>query len=339
MGCCCSCSKGPIKVETTSSFNELFGAIKVRLGIGRMDYKVEPGLYKVGNPTDESPVLVTANYKLTFDVVRKNLSNLDVWLVVLDTKGVNVWCAAGKGTFGTEEMINRINQVELSKYVSHNKIVVPQLGAVGVAGYQVKKQTGFKVLWGPTNVKDIKSFIDNGFKCIEEHRKVEFPILERFKLVPLELVFWSVKFLMLSIVTCLLVIWTTNTWEIWLRQSVLTFGVLLSGYLSGGILGPLLLPWLPGRAFAIKGIWTVIPSLVLAQNFITQLSFKNVLLSQWGFGVILLSICSFMTMNFTGCSTYTSLSGVQKEMKIAIPVQFLLLVVGAVLIGFSGGAK
>jgi CO dehydrogenase/acetyl-CoA synthase gamma subunit (corrinoid Fe-S protein) len=62
-------------------------------------------------------VLVSANYKLTFDSVRKNLNAFDCWLLILDTKGVNVWCAAGKGTFGTDELVSRINAVGLGEIV------------------------------------------------------------------------------------------------------------------------------------------------------------------------------------------------------------------------------
>ena len=70
----------------------------VRWGFNRDKYKVAPGLYKIGNPGFKSDVLLTANYKLTFDTLRKNLSGLNIWIQVIDIKGINVWCAAGKGT-------------------------------------------------------------------------------------------------------------------------------------------------------------------------------------------------------------------------------------------------
>ena len=66
-----------------------------------MNYKVDPGLYAIGNPNERSPVLVTANYKMSFDNLREALPGRDAWILVLDTRGINVWCAAGKGTFGT----------------------------------------------------------------------------------------------------------------------------------------------------------------------------------------------------------------------------------------------
>ena len=78
-----------------------------------MNYTVNPGLCRVGNPDDASPALVTANYKMSFDRLRKELSGLDAWIMVLDTKGINVWCAAGKGTFGTEEAVRKIGEVGL----------------------------------------------------------------------------------------------------------------------------------------------------------------------------------------------------------------------------------
>ncbi|HQL32652.1 MAG TPA: hypothetical protein PK969_05305, partial [Treponemataceae bacterium] len=68
----------------------------LRLGIGRNKASVTPGLYFIGSPGAASPVLVSANYRLSFDALRKELSGIDAWILVVDTRGVNVWCAAGK---------------------------------------------------------------------------------------------------------------------------------------------------------------------------------------------------------------------------------------------------
>ena len=78
-----------------------------------MGHRVEPGLYSLGNPTSESPVFVTANYTLSFDALRSALKGIDGYILVLDTQGVNVWCAAGKGTFGTDELVKRIEATRL----------------------------------------------------------------------------------------------------------------------------------------------------------------------------------------------------------------------------------
>jgi hypothetical protein len=145
--------------HTNPGIKDHVGAFLVRVGIGRNNYKIAPGLYGVGNPGNDSPVLVTANYKLTFDTLRKELRGIDAWLLVLDTRGINVWCAAGKKTFSTEELVSRVRITELEKIVRHRELIVPQLGATGVAGYRVKKACGFKVIWGPIKARDIRSFL------------------------------------------------------------------------------------------------------------------------------------------------------------------------------------
>jgi hypothetical protein len=158
------------------------------LGYRQDELQDQSGLYAVGKPDHTSPVLVSANYKLTFDALRKELSGLDCWILILDTKGINVWCAAGKGTFGTDELVGRISKTGLSEIVSHRKLVLPQLGAPGVSAYEVTKQTGFSVVYGPVRAKDIKAFLDSGFKATEEMRTVKFTMWDRLVLTPVELV-------------------------------------------------------------------------------------------------------------------------------------------------------
>ena len=102
------------RVRTRLSFRDRAGTVSTRIGIGRYNYKVVPGLYGVGNPGADSPVLVTANYKLTFDALRKELGGIDAWILVADTRGINVWCAAGKGLFSTDEVVRRVKASRLT---------------------------------------------------------------------------------------------------------------------------------------------------------------------------------------------------------------------------------
>jgi hypothetical protein len=103
-----STSAGSVpKIATQLTQSDRLGHWKVRWGIGRMRYAIAPGLYAVGNPSPDSPVFVSANFKMSFDLLRAELEGLAGWILVLDTKGINVWCAAGKGTFGTEEIVRR----------------------------------------------------------------------------------------------------------------------------------------------------------------------------------------------------------------------------------------
>ncbi len=149
-----------------------------------MGYTIDPGLYALGNPDQSSPVLVTANYKLTFDRLRQALPKLDAWVLVLDTKGINVWCAAGKGTFGTGELVERIRLADLERVVNHRELILPQLAGPGVSAHQVKKLSGFKVIYGPIRAGDLPAFLDAGCKATPEMRRKTFTIWERAALDP-----------------------------------------------------------------------------------------------------------------------------------------------------------
>jgi hypothetical protein len=99
------------EVATTASSRDLWGTVGARIGIIRRAYRVTPGLLRGGLARSGVAVLVTANYKLSFDALRLRLSTIDAWLLVLDTRGINVWCAAGKGTFSTEEVIQSVKRL------------------------------------------------------------------------------------------------------------------------------------------------------------------------------------------------------------------------------------
>ncbi len=176
------------RVYPQLSWSDRVGGWKARWGIGRMKYSVEPGLYALGNPGRDAPVLVTANYKMSFDRLRQSLPERSAWILVLDTKGINVWCAAGKGTFSTEELLRRIALSALGDVVTHRNLILPQLGAPGVAAHLVKKHSGFKVTYGPIRAKDLPAFLESGMKATPEMRVKTFPFWERLALIPIELV-------------------------------------------------------------------------------------------------------------------------------------------------------
>ena len=106
--------------------------------------------------------------------------------------------------------------------------------------------------------------------------------------------------------------------------------IVLGAFLGGSILVPALLPWLPGKAFSIKSLCV---GLVLWGILVSVL---NLALDVWAMLPVILSITSFMAMNFTGCTTFTSQSGVKREMRYAIPVQILLLITGMILWVIAG---
>ncbi len=314
------------QVATKLSFRDVIGSWKCRWSIGRMDYKVDPGIYAVGNPDSRSVVLVTSNYKMTFDRLREQLGGLHLWIVVLDTDGVNVWCAAGKGTFSTEEVVRRLAAVRLAEIVSHRSIILPQLGAVGVAAHEVKTQSGFKVTYGPVRASDIKAFLLNNQKTTERMRTVQFPIGARAVLTPMELVGATVPLFV--------------AFGVFFILNAIGFGHygwadfygIIGAVFVGAVVTPILLPWVPGRAFSLKG---GLLGLVWAVGFLFLNGLPAVPEFGWlkaaAYFLLLPSLSGFLTMNFTGSSTYTSLSGVDREMKFAVPVM-LFAAAGAIIL-------
>lgn len=174
-------------VNSDIRWHDQWGSIKARWGVGRMTFTVDAGLYALGKPDESAPVFVTANYKMSFDRLRNSLAGRNSWILVLDTKGINVWCAAGKGTFGTEELVRRIATSDLKRVVKHRNLILPQLGAPGIAAHLVWKQSGFKVHYGPVRADDTAAFLDAGLKATPEMRKIEFPLKDRAVLIPIEL--------------------------------------------------------------------------------------------------------------------------------------------------------
>lgn len=319
------------QLATTLSRKDKLGALKVRLCIGRMHYGIAPRLYATGNPTEDSPILVTANYKLTFDYLRRELGGLDTWVMVLDTKNINVWCAAGKGTFGTDEIVNRIAMTGLAKIVNHRILVLPQLGAPGVAAHEVKKRSGFAVKYGPVRARDIPAFLKAGMKATPELRRVRFDLPDRMAVIPVELVHWGGYAIAMALALWLLsafafggqsrTIAYQNAWQ--------SAGLVLGAYLVGGIIAPVLLPWLPGRAFSTKGavVGFLFAGAGVLMGWIPRRGPAGIL-AALAWLLMIPSISAFMAMNYTGTSTYTSLSGVRREMRFAVPAQVVAGVLG-----------
>jgi acetyl-CoA decarbonylase/synthase complex subunit gamma len=322
------------RVDTRLRAADHLGAWRVRWSIGRMRYRVDPGLYAVGHPTPDSPVLVSANYQMSFDRLRSQLTGVDAWVLVLDTRGVNVWCAAGKGTFGTDELVGRVRANRLDEIVSHRTLVVPQLGAPGVAAHQVKNRCGFRVVYGPVRAADLPAFLARGMKATPEMREVTFPLLERMALAPVELVRWA-KYLLVGVIALLLLSGVGPegySWQQVADTGPLSAGLLLAAYLAGSFLGPTLLPWLPGRALSSKGACL---GILLVLGLMGVYWLKPGLWENWptalGWALSIPAVTSFITMGFTGSTTYTSLSGVRREMRIAVPLQAIALVLGIVV--------
>jgi hypothetical protein len=202
----------------------------------------------------------------------------------------------------------------LDRVVSHRRLILPQLSGSGVAAHEVIRLTGFKVIYGPARAGDIKCFIEAGMEATPEMRRVRFSLIDRLTLTPMEIA-GALPFIAAGTLLILIAaglgadgISLKAAWEGGSR-AVLAF---IGAFIAGGVLTPALLPWLPSRSFAIKGalvglIWAIImmPPTVLGAAATL---------------LLLPSISGYLALNFTGASTFTSPSGVKKELRYAIPV-------------------
>jgi hypothetical protein len=322
----CSCLTDNLPVseirttDSTITVANTLDHILARWGWKRKSHRVEPGLYRLGNPDPESPVFASANYTLSFDALRSSLAGTDAWILVLDTKGINVWCAAGKGTFGTEELVRRIGCSGLSGVVRHRKIIVPQLGAPGISWPEVMRKSKFLVEYGPVRAGDLPEYLRT-HTATPAMRQVAFPLKDRLILTPVEFVHTA----------------------LWMAVAAVFLGFLagpvaalaaVSAVLAGTVLFPVLLPFIPTADFSTKGL---ILGLIIAIPF--ALSFgTNPSLPGWANAagaaaalLIIPAVIAYFSLNFTGCTTFTSRTGVRKEIFRYVPVMALMAGIGFVM--------
>jgi hypothetical protein len=317
--CCCSCSPESQSSCDCSTEAEMLSPplirdisgsltwadrcdhVAARWGYRRMHHRVPPGLYRLGSPAPDAPVFASANYTLSFDALRSSLAGTDCFILVLDTKGINVWCAAGKGTFGTDELVHRIAVTRLSKVVRHRTVIVPQLGAPGIAAHEVLRRSGFRVQYGPVRASDLPEYLATG-GATPEMRRIEFPLRDRIVLIPVELV----QALPLTLLAAVLLGVFVDGWA-GLRV-IVAVG-------AGTVLFPALLPVLPTKDFTTKGLFLgVLAMLPFAAMDLSAPAAGILSYLQAAAGILLFpAVTAYLALNFTGCTPYTSRSGVRRE--------------------------
>ncbi|WP_420841730.1 mercury methylation corrinoid protein HgcA [Desulfolutivibrio sulfoxidireducens] len=321
---------GPVPVvKTVLDRRDAWGTLGARLGYARDGYRVAPGLYAVGRPGERSPVVVTADYKLSFDALRRELGGLDAWILVLDTRGINVWCAAGKGSFSARETARLVEATGLARVVAHRRLIVPQLAGPGLDAREVRRLCGFTAVFGPVRAADLPAFVRDGERAAPHMRRVTFSISERLALIPVEL-YLARKWLWWAVLAAVLLsgigpeVFSLSA--AWRRGVWFAAGVAL-GTLCGAVLVPALLPWIPGRAFAAKGALVgsvagaglALAAEVLSPGLVGPAGGASLALVSAGLG-------SWLAMGFTGSTPFASPSGVEREMRRAMPLQALGLV-------------
>lgn len=310
-----------LNTTSTITFANRLDHFLARWGVNRMGHIVKPSLCRLGNPTPDSPVFVSANYTLSFDAVRSALAGIDCYILVLDTKGINVWCAAGKGTFGTDELVRRIESTGLAGVVKNRTLILPQLSAPGISAYEVKRRSDFSVEYGPVRASDLSEYLQTG-KATPEMRRVQFPLKDRLVLTPVEFIHAALPTIIASII-------------LYFLAGPLTALAVITTVLAGTVLFPALLPFIPTHDFSTKGLIlgeiVAIPFAVV--SFMANSAFplwENALIS---LAVLLImpALVAYLALNFTGCTTFTSRTGVKKEIFRYVPVMAFMAGSGIIL--------
>ncbi|MBW2261831.1 MAG: 4Fe-4S dicluster domain-containing protein [Deltaproteobacteria bacterium] len=211
-------------------------------------HRAETGLRAVGHPDENSPVLVSCNYTLSVARLVRELEGLDVWVLVAQSSGINVWCAACGGEFTDHQVISAVKTSRLSEKVRHRRLILPALCAPGMDVKNIRDKTGFRARFGPAEASDIRAYLDAGMKKLEGMQRKDFGIGHRMDmLVSMNFVWWA------PVAAAFAIFWPEHLFHF----SVLFWGTALGVYV--------LFPWVPGRRGWTKAF---IVTLVLVAGYV-----------------------------------------------------------------------
>jgi NAD-dependent dihydropyrimidine dehydrogenase PreA subunit len=234
------------------------------------------GLKKIGNPDKNSPVFLTCNYHLTVERVKRALKGLDAYLLVANSRGINVWCAATGGHLTNHDVISVLKTSGIEDRVKHRNVILPQLAATGIETTVLQQKTGWKIIWGPVYAQDIPAFAKHNFQKIPGMRDVKFPLMQRIEMAAM----WSFPF---SVIAILILI------PLW-REIIIPFAILIWTLpLLIFLLFPLYSKWLNPKKMGIKhSKYTIIfnigrISLIIWGIFIICLLFYSISIDNFSF--------------------------------------------------------
>ncbi len=281
-------------------------------------YAVEPGLYYTGASYDpDAPLLVTSNYHLTVFLVVRRIRAFKARLLVVNTDGINVWCAAGKGQFSKAQIHEQLARYDREVLTQSDRLtlVLPKLCFSGVDRQALKKEK-IRPVVGPIYAKDLPAYLSKpGLKNCNDDRVV-FGLRSR-------LFTWLPGFLQAlrySLVLAL-TLWALDPLfgiAVPVLPIVTLMAVLATAY-------PIVFPWLPGKRFAVKGLW-------LAAAIVAGLGVLGALGRISPMGMVTATLFTFATALFfaqlyTGNSAVSNYTRVRQEIARFLPVYVLLYVV------------
>ncbi|MFW9837561.1 MAG: methyltransferase domain-containing protein [Candidatus Thorarchaeota archaeon] len=331
--------EGP-KARTRIWYNHLTG--------GWRGIPIAPGLYRAGAPTEDSPVVVTANYELTYYTVMRalNKDKLDAWVLVCDTNGINVWCAARGIHFDTNDVVEMIHLTHLDELVTHREIILPQLSAAGMDTREIRRRTGFRARYGPVRIQDLNEWMELGKPKPKprEMASVTFNLRERMEQTvahipfllavllgrPLAILLGSI-FLIDIIAALFIQTFYMQVLSISLGILLLIIQIFAALFGTAFVLG-LIFPILPskGNSFYRRGLGLAAITLPIALVFMFVLSAHWTEYVVWSIAQFVIAVT--LTMDWSGMTSVSDPKVIERE----YPYMLYTLGAGIVMIvGFN----
>jgi acetyl-CoA decarbonylase/synthase, CODH/ACS complex subunit gamma len=126
--------------------------------------QMNPGLYRVGNPDRDSPVLMTVNFSLTFFTLEGYLesSRVPCFMLIVDTEGLSVLTAVAAGKLNETLVRDSLKKFGVENEVTHRKLIIP--GYASPLSGRIEEATGWKVLVGPRDAAEIGEYLHEEWK-------------------------------------------------------------------------------------------------------------------------------------------------------------------------------
>ena len=306
---------------------------------GQVDHiPIKPGIYQSGQPDENSPIIVTANYIYTYIKVMRALKGIDVWVLCVDSNGINVWCAARGNNFGNKQLIEAVEATEIDKITKKKTLILPQLSAGGISSPLLSNEAPnfpFKVVYGPVWAKYLPQYLkERPARKPDKMKMAKFTVSHRLRAGITHTTFLLRKiFLWPSLALLLLLFGLTFIDKLWLNKLWRVGEIWLWIILTNGLIASLFPISNFTRKFIIKGImFGAINTIILSG--LTWILHGSIFFILWNL-CFYYWLAFFSTMSFSGYTMATSPLEIQEEYPVFRTANLSLLIIGTILLGCS----
>jgi hypothetical protein len=296
--------------------------------------KSEQGLFSFNGADSDSPVLVTTDYYMTVFRVTEAIErqNLKCHLLVVDGRGINVWCGSRGGSVDTDSVLNAIGSTDLESAISHRNLILPQLAASSVSK-AVLADNGWKAVFGPVEIEDVSEFIENENEKSPEQSLATFSLYRRLEYNLAHLVFETIMFLAMTPIFWFLS-FLGGPLLSWHSYWMTNLSILLIGVWILGTFMALVDPLMPTSSGYIRGAITGVLALVIWKMLLLVLSFFSVLavVYEWAWldasGLTILGLSLFVGFNWGGSTPQLGEDQMMRDIIVGIVSLVVLFALG-----------